>query len=450
MKAAVPLNDPPGMPDSYWAATAATGPPVADFDGSETAETVVIGAGYTGLSAALHLAERGRSVLVLDANEPGWGASGRNNGQVVAALKHEPHEIEQRFGQERGAALIRAIGEGPDLVLGLIARHRIDCAARRSGILTAAHSAASLADLKRRVEIWNARGAPLRLLPRDEMEATSGTGAYAGGCLDPRGGAINPLGYARGLARAVMEAGGAIRQKALVRSIKRAGTQWRVTTDRGGVDADSVIIGTNAYTGAFWPGLQKTFLPTRTPQLVSRPLRDNVAKSILPGGQIMSDTRALTVGVRMHEDGRLHMGGGNGTAGGESDALYAALARHARLLYPQIGPHLGELDWQYRWTGFMAMTPDRYPRLFELAPGVAAALGYSGRGICTATILGAELARWAAGEAGIDELAMPASSFRTLPYHALRGMIVESAVRYYSFRDRYGKLKFRSPARGRG
>ena len=432
MRAAVPLNDPSGMPDSYWAATAATGPPVADFDGSEKAETVVIGAGYTGLSAALHLAERGRSVLVLDANEPGWGASGRNNGQVVAALKHEPHEIEQRFGQERGRALIRAIGDGPDLVLGLIARYRIDCAARRSGILTAAHSMASLADLKRRVEIWNARGAPLRLLSRDEMEAASGTGAYAGGCLDPRGGAINPLGYARGLAGAVIGLGGAIRQKAEVRSIKRAGTQWRVMTARGNVDAEHVIIGTNAYTGAFWPGLKKTFLPSRTPQLVSRPLRDNVAKSILPGGQIMSDTRYLTVGVRMHEDGRLHLGGGNGTAGAENDALYAPLARHARLLFPQIG----ELDWQYCWSGFMAMTPDRYPRLFELAPGIAAALGYSGRGICTATILGAELARWAAGDAGIDELAMPASSFRTLPYYALRGIIVDSAVRYYSMRDR--------------
>jgi glycine/D-amino acid oxidase-like deaminating enzyme len=229
-----------------------------------------------------------------------------------------------------------------------------------------------------------------------------------------------------------MAAGGAIRQKARVRSIERAGTGWRVTTERGGVAADRVIIGTNAYTGALWPDLHKTFLPARTPQLVSRPLRDNVAKSILPGGQIMSDTRALTVGVRLHEDGRLHLGGGNGTAGAESDALYAPLARHARLLYPQIG----ELEWQYRWTGFMAMTPDRYPRLLELAPGVAAALGYSGRGICTATILGAELARWAAGDAGIDELAMPVSRFRPLPYHALRGMIVESAVRYYSFRDR--------------
>ena len=221
-------------------------------------------------------------------------------------------------------------------------------------------------------------------------------------------------------------------EKAEVCAINRTRSQWRVTTDRGGVDADSVIIGTNAYTGSFWPGLQKTFLPARTPQLVSRPLRDNVAKSILPGGQIMSDTRYLTVGVRMHEDGRLHLGGGNGTAGTESDALYAPLARHARLLYPQVG----ELNWEYRWSGFMAMTPDRYPRLFELSPGVAAALGYSGRGICTATILGRELARWAAGEAGINELAMPASSFRTLTYHALRGIIIDSAVRYYSVLDR--------------
>ena len=106
MRAAVPLADPPGMPNSYWAATAEAGPAVPEFDGSETAETVVIGAGYTGLSATLHLAERGRSVLVLDAHEPGWGASGRNNGQVVAALKHEPHEVEERFGKERGAALI--------------------------------------------------------------------------------------------------------------------------------------------------------------------------------------------------------------------------------------------------------------------------------------------------------------------------------------------------------
>ena len=429
---AVPMDDPAGLPDSYWAATAAAGPEIAPFDGSENSDIAIVGAGYTGLSTALHLAERGRSVLVLDAHEPGWGASGRNNGQVVAALKHEPHEIEERFGKERGGELIRVVGQGPDLVFGLIERYAMQCDARRSGILTAAHSAASLSDLKRRVEVWQSRGAPLQMLSRAEIAAKSGTAFYAGGCLDPRGGAINPLGYARGLARAVLQHGGAIRRDAAVRGIERIGTRWRVRLERGAVEADTVIIATNAYTGDFWPGLQKTFLPARTPQIVSRPLGANQRRTILPDGEIMSDTRYLTVGVRMHADGRLHLGGGSGTAGADRDAIYRELARHGSQLFPE----LGELDWQYRWSGFMAMTPDRYPRLFELAPGVAAVLGYSGRGICTATIMGRELARWAAGEAGIDALALPASSFRTLPYYPLRGAIVEGAVLFHTIRDR--------------
>ena len=427
------MDDPPSLPRSYWAATAAPGPPIPALDGSETADVVVVGAGYTGLSAALHLAQRGAAVLVVDAHEPGWGASGRNNGQVVAALKHEPHEIEQRFGLERGSTLIDAIGGGPDLVLGLVERYGMTCEARRCGILTAAHSTAALAGLEQRVEIWNARGVPLALLSRQAMSAASGSDAWLGGCLDPRGGAINPLGYARGLAAAVLAEGGAIRRDARVSTIRRSKGGWQVVTDRGALAAQTVIVGTNAYTGSVWPGLGRTFIAARTPQLVSQPFGDNVARTILPGGHILSDTRYLTVGVRMHADGRLHMGGGNGTAGPESDALYAPLARHAQRLFPR----LGAVEWQYRWTGLMAMTPDRYPRLFELAPGVAAALGYSGRGICTATLMGRELARWAAGEAGIDDLVLPASRFRALPYHALGGLIVETAVRYHAFRDRH-------------
>lgn len=429
---AVPMDDPGATPDSYWAATAVAGPPIPSFDGSEKADIAVIGAGYTGLSAALHLAERGCSVLVLDANEPGWGASGRNNGQVVAALKHEPHEIEERFGKERGGELIRVVGQGPDLVFGLIERYGMQADARRSGIITAAHSAASLSDLERRVDVWVGRGAPLQMLPRAELEAKSGTAFYAGGCIDPRGGSINPLGYARGLARAVIERGGGIRRDALVRGIARKGSRWSLQLDRGTVEAETVIVATNAYTGDFWPGLKKTFLPARTPQVVSRPLGANQRRTILPDGQIMSDTRYLTVGVRMHPDGRLHLGGGGGTAGADRRSLYLELPKHGKTLFP----HLGDLEWEYRWSGFMAMTPDRYPRLFELAPGVGAALGYSGRGICTATIMGRELARWAAGEARIDELALPASSFHTLPYYPLRGLIVEGAVLFHTLRDR--------------
>ena len=425
-----PIDDPAATPPSYWAATAPPLPEIPAFDGSMQADVAVVGAGYTGLSAALHLAERGRSVLVLDAHEPGWGASGRNNGQVVAALKHEPHEIEAHFGVERGRELIRAVGAGPDLVFSLIERFRIDCDARRCGIITAAHSATTFDDLRRRVEIWVARGAPLEVLDAQDLAQRAGTMFYTGGCIDPRGGAINPLGYARGLARAVLECGGTIRRDARVRGIRRGDGGWRLTLDKGEATAAKVILATNAYTDDAWPGLRRTFLRGRTPQLVSAPLGENQRRSILPGGEIVSDTRYLTVGVRMHPDGRLHLGGGNGTAGGETPALFEELARQGRRLFP----HLGDLAWDYRWSGHMAMTPDRYPRLFELAPDAAAALGYSGRGICTATIMGRELARWASGEARIDDLALPLSTFRTLPYYPLRDLIVEGAVVYHRLR----------------
>jgi glycine/D-amino acid oxidase-like deaminating enzyme len=272
----------------------------------------------------------------------------------------------------------------------------------------------------------------LQLLSRADLEERSGTAFYVGGCLDPRGGAINPLGYARGLAAAVLKEGGHIRQNAHVRRIVRAGPGWRVDLDRGSVSASRVILGTNGYTDDLWPGLKKTFLPARTPQIVSKPLRDNIAKSILADGQIMSDTRYLTVGVRMHPDRRLHLGGGSGTAGADRPGLYEQLPKEARALYPQ----LGDIEWEYRWSGFMAMTPDRYPRLFELAPEVAAALGYSGRGICTATIMGRELARWAIGAARIDELVLPTSSYRALPYYALRGPIIEGTVLFHTLRGR--------------
>ena len=346
------MDDPPGLPDSYWAAKAAPGPPIPALDGSETADVVVVGAGYTGLSAALHLAQRGAAVLVVDAHEPGWGASGRNNGQVVAALKHEPHEIERRFGMERGGALIDAIGGGPDLVLGLIERYRHEPAKRAAAASSPPPiRRQALAGLQRRVEIWNARGVPLTLLSRQTIAASSGTDAWLGGCLDPRGGAINPLGYARGLAAAVMAEGGAIRRRRprCAPSIARIHS-WQVTTDRGGVDAAERDHRHQCLYRLLLARPRQNFPRPRARRSSSAVRsRDNIAKPILPGGQIMSDTRYLTVGVRMHEDGRLHLGGGNGTAGTESDALYAPLARHARCCFRSSASSTGSIAGAASW-----------------------------------------------------------------------------------------------------
>lgn len=428
-----PMKDPAPVPDSYWAATAnPLDQGISDFHGNETADAVVIGAGFTGLSTGLHLAEAGVDVLVIDANEPGWGASGRNNGQVVAALKHEPHEIEAHYGLERGRRLIQAIGQAPDMVFDIIARYSIECDARRCGIITAAHSPDALVNLQKRTDIWQRRGAPLEMLSQDDMRDKAGTSYYFGGSRDPRGGAINPLAFARGMASAVMTAGGRVRKNASVKRIVPTSEGYRLELNGGNITAGKVIIGTNAYTGDFWPDLKRTFIPVRTPQLVSSPLDPAMLARILPGGEIMSDLRRLMLGVRVHGGNRLHLGGGGGTSGTKREGPYHNMMRLCRQVYP----FLKDLEWEYRWTGFMAMTPDFYPRLFELAPGMVAALGYSGRGIGTATLLGREIAAWVAGKTALDELVMPLSRYQELPYYPIKEALVETAIKYYDFRDR--------------
>ncbi len=431
------MDDPAGPPQSYWRAIAPPLPAIPHFTGDARATVAIVGAGFTGLSAALHLADQGVDVVVVDAREPGWGASGRNNGQVVAALKHEPQELEASFGKQRSDLLIEAVGKGPDLVFALIDRFNIDCQASRNGIITAARSERDLLGLKQRTDIWIAHGTPLRLLTREETEAKTGTGVYRGACLDPRGGAINPLAYARGLAAAVLGLGGRIFTNALVQKMTRSNDRWVLQLDQGRITADRVIIGTNAHTGHFWPELSQTILPVRTPQIVSKPLTSNLRRKILPDGQPMSDTRALTVGVRMHPDGRLHLGGGGGTSGQGRRKLFRQLAAKAGKMFP----FLPDLEWEFQWTGVMAITPDRYPRLFDLAPGVAASLGYSGRGVAMATIMGRELARWAADEAPLDRLALPVSSFAGLPYHRAKEFLIEAALLYYAAKDQLQQIR---------
>ncbi len=433
---AIPMRDPPAIPDSYWAATAPALEVSPALEGRVETDVAIVGAGFTGLSTALHLAEAGRKAVVLDAHEPGWGASGRNNGQVVAALKHEPHEMEAAFGKDHAARLIEAVGAGPDLVFGLIDRFGMNCAARRRGIITAANTRESLASLQRRTEVWRGRGAPLELLDRSAAQQAIGSDFYVGASLDPRGGSVNPLGYARGLARAAMAQGASIHRDSLVTKVSREGAGWVVQTAHATLRARRVILATNAYADDLWRGLKRNFIPIRTPQVVTRPLGDNLHRSILPGGQIMSDTRHLVVGVRVHPDGRVHLGGATGTTGAERDSQFRTLQVQLHRLFP----HLPPVEWEYRWSGFIAMTPDRYPRLYDLAPGLAAVLGYSGRGLAMGTVMGRELARWANGEAGIGELLLPVSRQKALPYYALRGIAVDGSIKFHQAKAAANRL----------
>jgi glycine/D-amino acid oxidase-like deaminating enzyme len=411
---------------SLWEATAAPAPETQTIQGALQAEVAIVGAGFTGLSAALHLAEAGRDVVVIDAQAPGWGASGRNGGQVIAGVKDDPDVLEQRHG----TALVATVGSGPDLVFDLIARHAIDCSPVRSGWLQLAVSEATLRVASGRAAQWQARGAPVRVLDPQEAARLSGSGVYVGGWLDRRGGTVQPLAYARGLAAAAQRAGARIFSASPATGLAPNGGSWDVQTPHGSVRAATVILATNAYTDRLHDSLRRSVVAVPSYQIATDPLPEALRASILPEGQSVSDMRRLLRYFRTDAAGRLVMG----ARGVYGDASPAQAMRRQLQAVREIYPQAAALAFPYRWGGMVAVTPDHMPHLHALAPGLLAGLGYNGRGVAMATLMGKLLADWAGG-ADADALGFPVTPLSPMRLHAFSRMGVRAAVQYFAARD---------------
>jgi len=418
-------------PRSLWAATSQELPPPAPpLEGEASSDVAVIGGGFTGVSAALHLAEAGTKCLVLEAEEPGFGASGRNGGQVIPGLKYDPDELVAMFGPERGARIVEIAGGAAEFVFALIARHRIACAPVRTGWIQAAHGESALALARARVEQWGRTGAPVRLLDRAAIAELTGTRNYAGGWLDGRGGMIQPLAYLRGLARAALGAGVRLHGRSPALRLLREGPRWRVQTPAGAVSADTVLICTNGYTDELWPGLKRSIVPVNSFQVASRPLGDNVRRTILPGGQPVSDTRRLLLYFRQDPAGRLLLGGRGSSRGEDRPARYERLRRAATALFPQLGP----VEWEFFWAGKVALTADHLPHIHEPAPGVKIALGYNGRGVAMASRMGKLIADRVLGTPEAA-LGFPITRIQPLPFWSLRQPALSALIGWYRLRD---------------
>lgn len=426
-------NERPVIADSLWSATANPAPEFPQLTDEIEADVVVIGGGFTGLSAALHLAEAGAAVVVLEAETPGWGASGRNGGQVNPGLIEDPDDVVRRFGDDVGGRMVRMSGEAGRLVFSLIEKHGIECEAMPVGWLRAAHDAKSVEIMKSRAAQWARHGAELKVLSRDETAAMIGTEAYFGGLLDLRGGNVHPLNYALGLAHAAQKAGARLFGQSRALSRTRVGERWVVRTASGAVSATRILVCTNGYTDGFAPDVAKTVVPVRSVQVATKPLSDNVYKSIIPGRHAPSDTRRLLLYFRKDAGGRFIMGGRGAYDDAGAARALADLRRVSRELFPQ----LADVEWERAWGGFIAVTPDHYPNLHQIDEGVMAGVGFNGRGVAMATAMGAVLAEWAMGRPE-GELAYPVTPLRPIAFHRFHRLGVTMRVARMKMMDRLG------------
>lgn len=348
------------------------------------ADLVVIGAGFTGSSAALEASSRGASVVLLESDSIAHGGSGRNVGLVNAGLWLPPEDVVNSMGAKAGGRLLEALGDGPRMVFERVETHGIDCEATRNGTLHLAHAPSGMRDLESRWRQGNAIGAPLQLLDADEARARTGSQAFHGALLDPRAGTVQPRAYCTGLARAAIEKGTCLHESSPVTAIERGNGCWIVHANGCKVTARSLLVATNAYhrtlTGLDDPHCIKVSYS----QFATVPLEPEQRRLILAGGEGCWDTALVMTSIRIDQAGRLIIGG-IGNAAGAGAAIHANWARRKlRKLFPE----LGDIPFDHQWQGYIAMTSDHIPKVVELGPSAYAVFGYSGRGIAPGTVVG--------------------------------------------------------------
>ncbi len=323
------------LPPSLYAETAIAAPDLPRLEGKARATVGVIGGGITGLSTALHLAERGIDVALVEAHEPGWGASGRNGGQVNPGLKPDPDDVERDFG-ELGQRMVRFSYAAPEALFRLVERHQLRCEARQAGTLRAATNAKTLSGLAKLAAQYERRGLSAQLLDAAAAAEATGTVRYTGILRDPTGGSVQPLGYARGLAKAATSAGARIFAASPATALLREAGGWRITTPNGVLSAERLVIGTNGYSDDLWPKLRRSVVPLFSGITATEKLPEAVAATIMPGGGVLYELGHITVYYRVDVEGRLLMGGRSASRDLAGPDAFGFLQDYARRLWPAL------------------------------------------------------------------------------------------------------------------
>jgi len=396
------------------------------------ADVVIVGAGYTGLSAARHLARAGVSVVVVEREQVGWGASSRNGGQVLTGLKVEAAALVERYGQSRARQLFEIATASMVRLETLIAEDAIACDYERSGHLCAAFKPAHF-DAFREEQALLARvfDHPVHLVPRADQRVEIGSDAYYGVLVDERSGGLNPARFVQGLAAAARRHGAAIVTGVGVNAVDRHASGWRVRTTGGEIEAGDVLIATNGYTNGASPALQRRFIPIGSYIIATEPLAESQAAGLLPRRRMAFDSKHFLYYFRVTPDRRLLFGGRAEFGRPDADTTRRAAAiLHEGMT--SVFPQLAGVRIDYAWGGNVAFTRDQMPRAGRLE-GVYYAGGYCGHGVAMAAYLGEQIARRIAGEP-IDHPLFD-DHFPAIPLYSGDPWFLPLAGAYYHVKD---------------
>jgi len=420
--------------DSWYAATANLQLAFAPLRGTTEADVCVIGGGYTGLSTAIHLRQRGYSVVLLEANRIGWGASGRNGGHVGADQRLGQQALEKMLGRERAHALWDLALEAVDTVADLVARYGIDCDLRQSNLHVASKAADALHLREEAAHLQRHYGFDqIRYVEKDELaDMTSGQG-FHGGSLNTRARHLHPLNYTLGLARAASELGARLHEHSRVTGYTE-GDVIRVRTGEGEVHARYLVLGCNGYLERLEPRAAGYIMPINNYMLATEPLPETTARRLIRDDVCISDSLFVVDYWRLSADRRLLFGGGESYTRRFPKDIRGFVRRYMLRIYPE----LASTRIDYGWGGTLAITLSRMPDFGRLAPNLFYAHGFSGHGVPQATLAGKLLAEVVSGTAERFDLMAGIPNRRFPGGTLLRWPGLVAGMLFYSLRDRLG------------
>ena len=396
---------------SYYAASANAAPSRPALEGDVQADVCVVGAGFSGLSAALHCLQQGRSVTVLESNFIGWGASGRNGGQIVNGLNASLERIESRFDANTAQFVGTMLQEGASIIRDFVATHAIDCDLKQRNVYVGFNKK-HMQELEAKQSLWRIHGMDdHELLDKDALQAYVKSEIYYGGMVDHSGGHLHPLNLALGEAAAIEKLGGSIYENTSVTSVNTDSKQPTLITNNGRVTCNTLVLCGNAYLGQAVPKLAPRVMPVSTQVMATEPLGDELAHSLLPNDACVEDVRYILDYYRLSADKRLLFGGGTIYGGRDPKSVEKKLRPNMEKVFPE----LKHVKVEYAWSGNFALSFSRVPQLGRLGENTFFAMGYSGHGVTGSHLFGRLISE---GIAGRDDRF---EKFAALPWQPFPG-----------------------------